>query len=296
MLMSSRNDNLRTKTLVLGGGGAVGVSWQVGLIGGLRDAGVELADANEVLGTSAGALVGALLASDLDVADALAALAALGTNIDAHTMTAANTTFLDSMHRANLASDPEQAIRDVGCTALTAYTIPEDTYLGLFALLDGIAWPAGFRCTAIDTVSGELVVWDQNSGVPLRDAVASSCAIPALFPPVTIMGRRYMDGGIISHLNSTSVLPSDVVVVLSCHPLSEAGGGALVSASSLGAENGELEKLGTMTRVVPVEPRFDQLAATAEQMMDPAIAGQAIKIGRDQAESEAPTIRSSWTD
>jgi NTE family protein len=292
--MSSRNETSHTTTLVFGGGGAVGVGWQVGLIGGLRDAGVELADADEILGTSAGALVGALLASGHDPADALTALASLGTSIAPHAMTVGNTAFLDAMRQANRATDPQEAIREVCRTALTAHTIPEDEYLGLFALLEGIAWPAAFRCVAIDTTSGELTVWDQHSGVPLRDAVASSCAIPGLFPPVTLEGHRYMDGGIISHLNSTSVRPSNAVVVLSCHPLGDAGSGAPASATSLGAENAELQRLGATTRVTAIEPRFDQLAVTPEQMMDPAVAGQAIQVGRAQAETEAPSIRDSW--
>jgi len=103
----------------------------------------------------------------------------------------------------------------IGRAAQEASTPAEDAYLGLFGTLDGTAWPAGFRCTAIDTDTGDLVVWDQGSGVPLLHAVASkgsgvpllhavasSCAVPVLFPTVTIKGRRYMDGGILSHLNA----------------------------------------------------------------------------------------------
>ena len=58
-------------------------------------------------------------------------------------------------------------------------------------------------CTAIDVTDGAFVVWDRNSGAPLGRAVASSCAVPGIVSPVTINGRRYMDGGIGSTTNAT---------------------------------------------------------------------------------------------
>jgi NTE family protein len=71
--------------------------------------------------------------------------------------------------------------------------LAEDIDRSLFGTLAGTAWPAGFRCTAIDIDTGELVVWDEGSGVSLLHAVASSCAVPVLFPTVTIKSRRYME-------------------------------------------------------------------------------------------------------
>ncbi|MGO9344171.1 MAG: patatin-like phospholipase family protein [Acidimicrobiales bacterium] len=52
-----------------------------------------------------------------------------------------------------------------------------------------------------------MAEWDEGSGVPLLQAVASSCAVPMLFPTVTIKGCRYIDGGILSHLNATVAPP-----------------------------------------------------------------------------------------
>src|SRR6202020_3081095 len=63
-------------------------------------------------------------------------------------------------------------------------------------------WPERvLRVTAIDIVTGELVVFDRDSRVELVDAVAASCAVPGAWPPVTIGDRRYMDGGIGSTIN-----------------------------------------------------------------------------------------------
>ena len=293
--MTSQRHDSPTRTVVLGGGGTVGVAWQTGLLAGLREAGVELAGASAVVGTSAGALVGALLSSGRDVTDALAVLAAVGQKFDFNTLTAGSESFLNASRQASLAADPRQALRAIGSAAQKARTtLAEDDYLGLLEILDGVAWPAGFRCTAIDTDTGELVVWGQESGVPLLHAVAASCVVPMLFPTVTIKGVRYMDGGIVSHLNATAAPPTDVLVVVSCLPLGSQGGGADSnrSASTIRAD-AEVAQLRETTRLVAVEPDFSDIKAPVE-MLDPETAGRALHIGRRQAEREAAPIRAAW--
>jgi NTE family protein len=292
--MTSPRNGSPTRALVLGGGGAVGVGWQTGLLTGLREAGVDLAGANATVGTSAGALVGALLSSGRDVTDALTSLAALGQSIDPDGLAAGDEAFRSAISQASLDTDPRQALRAIGRAAQEASTPAEDVYLGLFGTLDGTAWPAGFRCTAIDTDSGDLVVWDQGSGVPLLNAVAASCAVPVLFPIVTIKGRHYMDGGILSHLNATAAPPTDVLVVLSCHPLGSQGAGVdSAPAFSDATADAELAQLRETRRVVAVEPDFSDTQAPAN-MMDPNFTIKALQIGKQQAEREAAAIQAAW--
>lgn len=293
--MTSQRIDSPTRTVVLGGGGTVGVAWQTGLLAGLREAGVELTGASAIVGTSAGALVGALLSSGRESTDALAVLAAVGQRIDFAGLTAGSETFLNASRQAGLAADPQQALRAIGSAAQEATTtLAEDDYLGLLEILDGAAWPAGFRCTAINTDTGELVVWGQESGVPLLHAVAASCVVPMLFPTVTIKGARYMDGGILNHLNAAVAPPTDILVAISCLPLGSqgGGGGSELSASTVRAD-AELTQLRETTRLVAVEPDFSRIKAPVK-MMDPEIAGQALRIGKRQAESEAAAIRAAW--
>jgi NTE family protein len=290
--MTSPRNGSPTRALVLGGGGAVGVSWQTGLLMGLREVDVDLAEAEAIVGTSAGALVGALLASGREVTDALASLAALGQSIDPDALAAGDEAFQSAMHEARIETDPRQALRAIGRAAKEASTTAEDIYLGLFGTLDGIAWPAGFRCTAIDIDTGDLAVWDQRSAVRLLHAVASSCAVPMLFPTVTIKGRRYMDGGILSSLNATAAPPTDVLVVLSGHPLESQGGAGGGLATSV-TPDAELKPLRQTRRVVAVEPDFSDIEAPAN-MMDPNLAIQAFQIGKRQASGEAVAIQAAW--
>jgi NTE family protein len=295
MTPHAKRSGAPTRAVVLGGGGTVGVAWQTGLLAGLHDAGVELAGASAIVGTSAGALVGALLSSGRDVTDALAVLAAVGQKLDFESLTAGSESFLNASRQAALAADPQLALRAIGAAAQQATTtLTEDDYLGLLDTFDGAAWPAGFRCTAINTDTGELVVWDEESGVPLLHAVAASCVVPMLFPTVTINGARYMDGGILSHLNATVAPPSDVLVVLSCLPIGSPGGAvdSNRSASTIRAD-AEVARLRETTRLVVVEPDFSDIEAPVK-MLDPQIAGRALHIGKRQAEREAATIRAAW--
>lgn len=291
--MTSSLKDSPTCGLVLGGGGAVGVGWQTGLLVGFREAGVDLAGADSILGTSAGALVGALLSSGHEVADALSSLAALGQSIDPDGLAAGDEAFLEVMRQARLEADPREALKTVGRAAKQVNTLAEDVYIGLFDTLEDTHWPASFRCTAIDVDTGELKVWDKGAGVPLPHAVAATCAIPVLFPAVTIQGRRYMDGGILSHLNAAAVAPTDVLVVLSCHPLGSkgtGGGGSLVASVT---PRDELAPLSGTRRLIAVEPDFSELEAPAN-MMDPNLVIQALQIGKRQAADEAATIQAAW--
>ena len=291
--MTSPRNGSPTRALVLGGGGAVGVGWQAGLLTGLREAGADLAGATAIMGTSAGALVGALLSSGRDVTDALTSLAALGQSIDPDSLAAGDEAFLSTISQASLDTDPRQALRAIGRAAREASTPAEDVYLGLFGTLDGTPWPAGFRCTATDTETGDLVVWDQGSGVPLMHAIAASCSVPMLFPTVTIKGRHYMDGGILSHLNATAAPPTDVLVVLSCHPLGSKGAGGGGSLAASVTPDAELAPLRRTRRLVAVEPDFSGIEAPAN-MMDPNFAIQAFQTGKRQAEREAAAIQAAW--
>ncbi|MGD0853503.1 MAG: patatin-like phospholipase family protein [Acidimicrobiales bacterium] len=291
--MTSAQNGSPTRALVLGGGGAVGIAWQTGLLSGLRDAGVDFASADTVVGTSAGALVGALLSGGREVTDALASLAALKEIIDLDSLAAGDQAFLEIMRQARPDADLQHALRAIGRAANEADTFNEEVYLNLFNTLDGTAWPSNYRCTAIDTESGDLVVWDQGSGVPLVHAVAASCAIPSLFPTVTINGRRYMDGGLFSTLNTTSAPQTDVLVVLSCHPLESKGTGGGGSLATSVAPNAELAPLRRSRRLMALEPDFSHIGEPVN-MMDPNVVIEAFQIGRRQSADAVAPILAVW--
>jgi len=65
MIIDSGTDGARghrLRALVLGGGGPVGRAWEIGLTHGFAGQGIDLGTADLIIGTSAGAVVGATLA------------------------------------------------------------------------------------------------------------------------------------------------------------------------------------------------------------------------------------------
>jgi NTE family protein len=109
-----------------------------------------------------------------------------------------------------------EKLQKIGAVALSTATVSEAVRREVIAhRLPSHAWPQRvLRISAIDTATGELVTFDNNSGVGLVDAVAASCAVPGVWPPVTIGDRRYMDGGVGSSVNMALASDCDVAVVL----------------------------------------------------------------------------------
>ncbi|MFI6495352.1 patatin-like phospholipase family protein [Streptomyces sp. NPDC050564] len=100
--------------------------------------------------------------------------------------------------------------------ALAAPTISEAERMHTIqARLPVRTWPARrLLITAVDARTGDYTLWDRTSGIPLASAVAASCAVPGVWPPATVAGRRYIDGSVRSATNADLAQRHDVVVVL----------------------------------------------------------------------------------
>ncbi|MCX5422269.1 patatin-like phospholipase family protein [Streptomyces sp. NBC_00078] len=181
--------------LVLGGGGPVGGAWLTGVLAGLADAGVDLGRADVVIGTSAGAIFGSRLACGQSARELYERQLTGDDRIDLRVTTAQTLRFL----WAALGSrDPERSVRRLGRSALAARTQPaSEMYDAVRELLRGATdWPArALRIAAVDAVAGEVAAFDADGKVGLLDAVAASCAVPLVWPPVALDGRHWIDGG-----------------------------------------------------------------------------------------------------
>ncbi|MBT2450844.1 patatin-like phospholipase family protein [Streptomyces sp. ISL-43] len=263
-----------------------------GLAAGLRRGGVDLGGADLTVGTSAGAIVGALLATGQDL-DRLAAPAhqpspaAARHKVDAAVMGAV----FAVLGEAGL--EPGEARRRVGRIALDhADSDPDSDSDGEQALLAGRgaligsnAWPPERQLliTAVDAVTGEPVVWDRTSGVPLVRAVAASSTFPGAEPPVTIQGRRYMDGALRSGANADLAAGARRLVVI--EPLAH-----LFPREAL---EQQLAAVGAQT-VVTVGPDPDAVRAFGSDLYDRANWEPAYRAGLDQATATAERLRTVW--
>jgi NTE family protein len=287
--------------LVLGAGGAVGHAFHAGVLAALADdTGWDARDAEVVVGTSAGSLVGALLRAGLAPAD-LAARAG-----DAP-MSEQGRRLVDRAEAAtrHLPPIPARAPRTRGfpmmsapgalvraairpwsarpgalaAAALPAGRIPTDAIAsGLRPLFDH--WPdRALWINAVDLHTSRLVTFGRSPSptADVASAVAASCAIPSFFAPVTINGVRYVDGGVHSPTNADLVagLGLDLVVISS--PMSVAHNrvrlapdqpARRLSRFTLSREASRIRRGGTP--VITFQPTPDDLEVMGLNAMDPS--------------------------
>lgn len=210
------------RALVLSGGGPLAVAWECGLVAGLAEAGVIVGEADFILGTSAGAIVGAQLAhgrSPQALAEAILeegkGIAPPGLQQFPPAVMAKLPELFVKAHSSP--GDPALARAEIGAYAIVQPAEPEAASIARFAALLGRAdWPErGFGCVVVDAEDGSIRILTRDSGASLPQAVAASCSLPGLSLPIEIGGRRYFDGGFASTANADLAIGYDEVLVIS---------------------------------------------------------------------------------
>ncbi|WP_297826688.1 patatin-like phospholipase family protein [Mycobacterium sp.] len=279
------------RALVLAGGGIAGIAWETGVLRGIADESPAtarlLVESDVLVGTSAGSAVAAQLSSgntldelfDRQVAESSAEIDS-GVDVDAITelfLTALGAPYEEPRDKTR------QQMQRIGAVALATKTVPAPVRRQVIAQrLPSHDWPdRTLRLTAIDVATGELTVFDRESGVDLVDAVAASCAVPGAWPPVTIAGRHYMDGGIASSVNLVVAADCDRAVVLvpsGVDAPSPFGAGPAAEVSSFAGA------------AFAVFADGDSLAAFGPNPLDPGCRIPSALAGREQGRREATTI------
>ena len=273
------------RALVLGGGGVTGVAWELGVLAGLAEAGIELAAADLVVGTSAGSVVGAQLRSGASL-EQLYARQLADPGADEVAASLPVPLLLRYAWIMLTSRDQRTAGARFGRLALAADTMPEvDRREVIASRLASLDWPAErLLITAIDAQSGEFTIFDRDSGASLLDAISASCAVPGVWPPVTVDGRRYLDGGMRSATNADLAAGCDRIVVLS--PITAGAG-----ANSLGRQ---VAKLREHAKVVVIRRDAAARAAAGRNPLDPARRGPSARAGRAQAAAVAAAVEAVW--
>jgi NTE family protein len=277
---------MANRALVLGGGGVTGVAWELGILAGLADAGLDLTDADLVVGTSAGSVVAAQVTGGTDLAVLYERqLAGPGAEIAAKIGPGFLLRWLIAVRAARTV---EAVGTRLGRLALRADTVSEAARRAVIATrLPAHEWPdRRLLITAVDAGSGEFTAFDRDRGVPLVDAVAASCAVPGVWPPVSINGRRWIDGGVRSPANADLAAGCDRVVVLAPAPY---GFGPVTGVAA------QVTRLRTHARVVAVSPDRAARRAIGRNVLDPARRADAARAGRAQAAAVAAAVSDVWS-
>jgi NTE family protein len=270
--------------LVLGGGGITGIAWEVGILVGLARAGVDVTDAETVVGTSAGSVVGSQVTSwqpleslyaeqlappDEEIGGRLGRLAAL-----------------KLVPPYVLPGSGRDKLRRVGTLALKAHPPGSVDREGVIrSRLPAHDWPdRDLRITAVEAETGRFTVFDRDSGVDLVRAVAASCAVPTVWPPVAIDGHHYVDGGMRSTANLDLVAGAERVVVLAPLPR---------SFSKRTSLRTQLEKVSPREWSV-ITPDAEALADFGKNLLDPARRADSARSGLRQAADLVDEVAHVW--
>ena len=274
------------RALVLGGGGVTGIAWETGMLAGLAEAGIDLTSADLVVGTSAGSVVGAQILSGASLADLYAAQLTDATGEIAARMGA--TTMLRFVAALLWPGEEQHARARIGRAALRARTVPEAERRAVIERrLPSAEWPERrLLIASVDALTGELRIFDRSSGVPLPDAVAASCAVPLVWPPITIDGRRYIDGGVRSATNADLAAGCDRVVVLA--PITYA-------LRRSGSIRNQLASLGPSIRSVVISPDAAARKAIGSNVLDPAHRVMSARAGHAQSAGVADSVAAVWS-
>ncbi|MEZ0354118.1 patatin-like phospholipase family protein [Mycobacterium sp. pR1184] len=279
------------RALVLAGGGIAGIAWETGILQGIADespaAARLLLDSDVLVGTSAGSAVAAQIGSgdplqtlyERQVAETSSEI---DSGVDVQTITELFLAALGEPYDDSLGRTRQQMQR-IGAVALSTKTVPESVRRQVIAQrLPSHDWPnRALRITAIDTATGELAVFDAESQVELVDAVAASCAVPGAWPPVTVAGRRYMDGGVAGSVNLDVAHDCDTAVVLvpaAADAPSPFGGGPAAEIAAFGGN------------AFGVFADADSLKAFGPNVLDPRCRVSSAVAGREQGRREAQAV------
>lgn len=287
------------RALVLGGGGVIGVAWESGLVIGLREGGVDFSGFDAIVGTSAGAMVGARIASGR-----------LPEHPDARASNRSASEAGRSARRAIRAKMDMHAVGQIFTLwgTMTEATAEQVAAIGKIVrgldrsaeadfiahINDGVEvadWPEARLCVvAVDTETGERRVFERDGGAAFSRVIAATAAVPGLFPAIEIDGRLYMDGQVYSSTNADLLVPYRPVQVVIAMPTNAATAPGIGAHAErmLELEIGMLREAGC--EVLVKTPSSEDTQRMGTNLMDAARAGEAFDVGLGAGRAWAATL------
>jgi NTE family protein len=283
----------------------VGIAWELGVLAGLQEAaGLDPTSAAVIVGSSAGSVSGAQAALGRDLVDLVERQRRTGAGASRRTEPGAIASGTSEHGDAPGAAGPvrsvpqeileammsstgsvEERAAKVGKMAMEAdVPMEEDAYVESFrSFLGTDEWPqVDLRVTTAEAETGRSVLWSRGEGIGLIRAVASSCAIPCFFPPVSFRGRHYVDGpraGYVAHLAKEKALDGIVFV------------GPNAAMPPQLARQVELEELADTGMPVVMITGGEVMARIGMDLMNPALRAKAAEAGVADGHAAAEQVK-----
>jgi NTE family protein len=293
------------RALVLGGAGSAGNAWEIGVIAGLFEGGLDVTEADLTIGTSAGSTAAAQITSGIHPAELLAGILAAAPRPPAGPVGSGRGRApigpaSDHMDRTSAiiaaAADAADMRRRMGAAALETDAashsyVQTQWRAAVAARLPSQQWPQRpLLIPAVDAHTGEPVVFDRHSGVDLVDAVAASTSNGFGIPPYSIGGNRYINGGY--RRNENADLAAGYARVLVLSPFGGRSRHPLDWGMHLATQVDELRARGS--RVETIFPDSDSEHMFGANAMDLSLRAPAARAGYNQGKARAGQLAEFW--
>jgi NTE family protein len=293
---------MKERALVLGGGGAAGNAWLIGIIAGLFDGGLDVTKADRIIGTSAGSTAAAQITSALPtklLADILSAASRQQTGSTASSGERVPKRSADHLEKTSRiigeAEDAPDMRRRLGAEALAMGESSDSSVQmrwrdTVAARLPRQEWPERMIfIPAVDADTGEPAVFHRHSGIDLVDAVAASCAGGFAY---TIGDKRYIDGGYRADVNADLAAGCKRVLVIP--PLGDRTLKPREWGLHLSAQVDELRARGNQVETIFPDSDSEDALGAGMNMMDLSRRGPAAQAGYKQGKALAGQISRFW--
>jgi NTE family protein len=291
--MTTSSPGQQRTAIVFGGGGVAGIAWELGLVQGLLEAGVPLADADLVVGTSAGSVVGGLLRFDRIEQSFREQLEPTASSYEAPLTpdwAGIGGQLAQALRGVRTDDGGQEARARVGrlSQAVTGGQTADERAATFAESFPSDAWPTRpLAVCAVDAVDGSFRVFTDADGVPLTRAVAASCSVPLVWSPVEIDGVPYVDGGARSVTNADVADGYDRVLVIACRREDPSPTGPWLDVAVE-----ELTASGATVEVVVANEASQ--AAYGDDVLAVSTRAPAARAGHAQAADVAERIAAFW--
>jgi NTE family protein len=292
--------------LVLGGGGSAGHAWEIGIVAGLFDAGLDVTEADLIIGTSAGSTVAAQIASEARPEQLFAGILAAAPlprpgPAGSGGSQGPNAQTANLLRRTNeIIAEAEDVVdmrRRIGSAALETDVTSERSgqarrRANVAARLPSQHWPQRpVFIVAVDAQTGEPVVFDRHSGVDVVDAVAASTSGPG-GPPYRIGDKRYIDGGYRANENADLAAGYGRVLVLA--PFGGRTRMPLEWGTHLAAQVNELRARGSRVETIVPDGHSRDIFGVGGNVMDLSTRPVVARAGYHQGRALAGELTEFW--
>ena len=256
------------RTLVLGGGGITGIAWQAGVLAGLLENGVNVDKADRVIGTSAGAFVGAILVNGYDMKDYYYELDERRDNNDRATLS--SDIYRLWQNAFVVGRDDAQKVGQM--LGDIVYTRPshmdlEERKQAVRQRLGDVEWKDILDITVINARTGDVGVFNSRSDVTLEDAITASGAVPGIWPHIRLNNSDWIDGGMVAPTNAMLAKGAKSIIILA--PLAD-GLGMIPSVYD------DAKQLSEQSHVLVIQPDSASEAEIGNNIYNPE---NIIKVG-----------------